>query len=452
MKADSISGQQNNLHSSGIYDELTQSYNRTFYQEMLDEFVTSTLSLGKPLNAILININQFAKINNFYSLQAGDSILISLCMRIREFFNHQQVLIRMNGDEFMILVSDNVDLELLERLYETLSTPYHVNGNILECSVRLAYLLNLNLSFNVNNLYSSLASSINFAKRAKINLIKFDPVHSELSYNKLDFPAAIQKLFDEDRFFIVLQPVGTDINQIIGYEVLVRLDLDGNILNPDMFIDYIMENGFSSKLNQLMLDKVILLLQNECWSHLLSTTQLKISINLALSVENFLLHVDELLKVYVINKELFQNVQLEFEITENQLMPDDAKNSHFFRQLIEKVHQFGIRLALDDFGVAYSSLQRLMECRFDTVKLDMSFARALNPRHDNYENSLAIFEAISFYARKMNIDLVAEGIETLEQLRILQGIGYKYFQGYILGQTLAFIDACQLHMEKYSQS
>lgn len=452
MKVDSIPGWQNNLHSAGIHDELTQSYNRTFYQEMLDELIATTLSLGTPLNAILININQFAKINNFYSLQVGDSILIALCTRVREFFSHQQVLIRMNGDEFMILVNETIDLEQLELLYQTLSAPYHVSGYILECSIRLAYLLNLNQSFNANNLYSSLAGSISFAKIAKINLIKFDPAHSELSYNKLDFPVAIQKLFDEDRFFIVLQPVGTDINQIIGYEVLVRLDLDGNTLNPDMFIDYIMENGFSSKLNRLMLDKVILLLQDECWSRLLSTSKLKISINLALSVENFLLHVDELLAVYDLNKELFKNVQLEFEITENQLMPDDAKNSHFFRQLLAKVHQFGIRLALDDFGVAYSSLQRLMECRFDTVKLDMSFARALNPQHDNYENSLAIFEAISFYARKMNIDLVAEGIETPEQLRILQGIGYKYFQGYILGQTLAFIDACQLHLEKYSQN
>lgn len=66
MKVDSISDWQNNLHSAGIHDELTQSYNRTFYQEMLDELIATTLSLGTPLNAILININQFAKINNFY--------------------------------------------------------------------------------------------------------------------------------------------------------------------------------------------------------------------------------------------------------------------------------------------------------------------------------------------------------------------------------------------------
>lgn len=436
----------------GVYDELTHSYTRFFYQNKINQRIIDSLDQGEILNALLININQFAKVNNFYSLQVGDSILVSLCVRIREFFNHQQILIRMNGDEFLVLINKEITSEQIKSFHQKLSAPHYINDRVFECNIRLAYLLGLDKSFSVDNLYTCLADSINFAKVSRLNIVEFDTKHCELSYSRLDFPVAIQKLFDDDKFLIVLQPIGTALDQVMGYEVLVRLDLDGNVLNPDIFLDYVMENGFSSKLNLLVMNKVILLLQHECWRRLLSVTRLKISINLAPSVENFLFHVEELIRVYTTNKNLFENVQLEFEITENQFMPDDLDNPAFFRQLLEKVHKSDIRLALDDFGVAYSSLQRLMECRFDTVKLDMSFVRALNPRNDNYENSLAVFEALKFYAEKMNIDLVVEGVETIEQLRILQRIGYKYFQGYILGQTLTFTDACYLHLEKWTQS
>jgi len=427
------------LTHKAMHDQLTGLANRALLIDRL-ELAINRLDRQPDLkfHALLyLDFDRFKIINDTLGHQVGDQFLISICKTISKNIRQIDTFARLGGDEFAILMED-LDSEqqvsnLVHRISESLSEPLVVNGHILKASTSIG------ISYAVNSTdlaYQVLQCADTAMYEAKsLGRGQFQ-VFNESMRNKMKGAAIlesdIQNAIENHEFELFYQPIfKISTNLVTGFEALVRWHHpEKGFVLPNDFIKAAEESGQILQLDLYLLEQA---------AKQISAWQKQTSQNFTITVNVSSRHFSSLDFVDFI-KNLYLNYQLKtgslcIEITESGLI----ENLSLATQIIEGLKTLGVKLYLDDFGTGYSALGYLHQLPIQVLKIDKSFIDNLKNGHNN-----PLVEAILTLALSLKLEVVAEGIETQEQLDILKLTSCDYGQGYLKAKPLHAQDAVKL--------
>ena len=428
------------LREQATTDPLTGLPNAFAITELLDELIKH----NKPFAAATIDVNDFKSINDTMGFDMGNKVLVAIASRFKEIADKGlsgtlDFIARLSGDEFSLIIrnyTSDKDIENTLKQYEAAITDkISIEGYDFFVNSSFGYAVFPSDADDRDSLISYSVAAMKEIKRIKSSdhILRFS---SELKtenhfivYNK------VREALENDSVFFYLQPQYDISHKLRGFEVLARMkDSDGTFMRPDLFIPAAERMGVIDALDQQVYNK-----SSSFFGDLIKKTGTKIMLSINVSVRhmmksNFIEEIREMLK----NSQIPAS-QLEIEITESILIESAEKAANILNELKE----MGIRIAIDDFGTGYSSLSYLNSFPSDTLKIDKSFIDKMNTS----VSSQKYVEAIISLAHVMDFKVVAEGVETDDQLRTLRDISCDYIQGFIWGRPLPKEEAEKLVIE-----
>lgn len=420
-------------------DEVTKGINNNGLKATF--FYLKDKHLIQQFTLAMIDVVNFKLYNEKYGVSFGDQLLVKIHDTIQTFLDssHFEYVSRVETDHFFVLLNDNNPHEVVKRLREI------TNALQFECVNLSKALGNEMFSFRIgasallpedNDLETIKARVIIASKSAKVSqynqVIFFDEnLQNQLKHNQLLIARLSQSLIDED-FKLYIQPkVNQLTNQVEGLEALIRWDCPGvGFLTPDKFVPLFEEIGRVTEIDRYVFNHVCEWLANRKQNNL---PVYPISINLSrkhFEDVAFVTTFEQITKSYGIEPYL-----IEFEVTERIFMMEDCFVN--MEVILDRMHEIGFKCSMDDFGVGYSSLSTLRRFPFDIIKLDRSFFFNIND-DKNYQ----VIKCIVELCDALNMKIVAEGIESKQQLELLKQLGIYIIQGYYYARPmpLAFFD------------
>ena len=441
--------QQAQLRTLAYYDPLTALPNRKSFADQLQSSLAEAEKHGRCVGLLMLDLDHFKRIHDPLGEVLSDSLLRVVAARLEERLAafapagpdpHEEIdrgeltdltvdLTRPGGDEFNIIVRNVVDRDVLGKIadivLDTLSTPlvFRDNNLVLSASVGIAVAPEHGLT--VESLQRRANIALSAAKSTGRNRYRlYDDGLADDADRKLRLEADLRSALESpDQLFMAYQPqIDSETGRISGLEALVRWNHpELGAISPAVFAPLAEGSGLINLLGDWIFKRVdsdILALDGAM------PPELTISINLSplqFSQANFL----ETLKTRL--AQLQSNNEIELELTEGVVM-SDAEDS--MTKLME-LRSAGFRLAIDDFGTGYSSLSYLKDFPVNTLKIDQAFVAALGT-----ESANSIVRAILALAKALNLDVVAEGVETREQAAFLTGHQCKILQGFLLARPM----------------
>ncbi|MEJ2043950.1 MAG: EAL domain-containing protein [Reinekea sp.] len=409
------------------YDKLTGLFNRHYFHEVLRQFREHDPLQESHYAVCVLNLDRFKSVNESLGIEIGDQLLKDLAARLSNFDEPIRQVARLSSDEFALIIEYENDQEklltTLEHMQAEITRPFLVGEHelIVTASVGVCIVQKGNLTQLLNHAIAAM----NQARYQGGNNYQF--YHRKLAttpLERLQLEKALRKSIANNDFSVDYQPKMNLRSGIIdSVEALVRWrHPHKGLLSPDEFIPLAEETGLISAIGEQVLNKACL--EAATWRER-GFGDVSISVNLS----SHQIRRDDL---YDVVNNALRNSQLpaeylELELTESMLMEDINHAQDFLNQL----RSLGVRLALDDFGTGYSSLSYLKRLPIDTLKIDRSFvAESRNGQ------SSPLVEAIMAMAESLKLNVVAEGVETREQLTYLENLGCDYAQGFIISRPL----------------
>jgi c-di-GMP phosphodiesterase len=391
-----------------LRDEATGMKNRTALLE--------DIKAAKGVATImLVNIDEFSSINNYYGHKIGDRLLEQFAMRLNAIFGYTFVY-RIGGDEFAIIcksptISDALRQSMMEILNDLERDHFRIDEHeiILNLSAGMA-------SAGPLMVYNLAHIALKEARMNREKLVIFDE-HSTLKTkirNNLIMVKKIKSAIDNDRIVPYFQGIiDNKTRQIVKYEALVRLiDEEGNVLSPYAFLEHAKKAKLYSTLTQIMIQKTFALFEE--------ISDIDFSINLTLhDIQN----EETRTFLYRTLENSPAASRAVFEIVESEGIENFNEVSDF----IHKLKSYGCKIAIDDFGTGYSNFSYLSKLPIDFIKIDGSLIKNINHDHDH----LLTVESILFFAHKKNIETIAEFVEDESTFETLLRLGVTYTQGYL---------------------
>ncbi|MDP4145003.1 MAG: EAL domain-containing protein [Bacillota bacterium] len=409
-------------------DSLTNLYNREFFMNKLNYSILKGIN---NMAVLFIDIDDFKEINDNLGHLVGDDILKEFAVRLKTNLREQDIAARFGGDEFIILISSANDrlkvVEIAERILQQVSIPYFVQGNELHITASIGIANYPKDGVDSSTLIKNADIAMYRAKESKYDKIIFfrSALNKEVSeYFKIK--NGLRKAILMNELFLEYQPVyNSIIGKIIGMEALLRWKYSNDeIMSPAIFIPIAEKSGMIYSIGEWVLRKACE--QNKAWYDE-GYKSLYVAVNvsiLQLEQDNFPSIVKKVLEDTGLNPRL-----LELEITETIF----TKNYDKIVQTIAELKEIGLKIAIDDFGIGYSSLGKLSELDIHRLKIDKSFINGV----DKSRNKRKIVRAIISMADSLNLDITAEGVEEVEQLDFLIRNGCSIIQGYIFSKPVA---------------
>lgn len=432
-------GQRLLYHSA--YDELTRLPKRDLFVNLVHNALQQQqMNLGlPPVIVAFLEIERINLINKSLGYRAGDRVLRLVTEKLKQDLPATTQVARIGDSEFAILFkqsSQTAVQSILEQLQETLSTPLEIDSRRLLLTPHLGVsVAQGQQSHDPDNLirnahlamYQSKASS-NSQHTFFSSKMLIEDVH------RLQLESDLLTAIEQEQFHLVYQPiVCLKTNAIAGFEALIRWQqADGSFISPVKFIPVAEETGLILPLGEWVFRTACQQLQH--WKTAFPNQRLVMSINLSsrqFSQPNLIEMIQETLAELNL-----QGQDIRLEITESMVMDD----IHQSIQLMMQFRELGIQLGIDDFGTGYSSLSYLHRLPFDTLKIDKSFVGHMESNREDY----AIVNTILDLGHSLHINVVAEGVETLEQVKLLQQHECQYGQGYFFARPLDAIQATKI--------
>lgn len=435
-------------------DPLTGLFNRRCYREFLTRHIRD-FAPSNQLVQLYLDVDRFKEINERYGYVVGDDLLAVFADRLRGLWHdingplinpierdQDHLLARFSGDEFLMAFrfsqKEDINLEeLLLRISSKLNLPYKVRGHVIKvsCSIGMAQ---LHVDANSQDeLIAHAESAMYIAKQTGGDraMIFTQSIREQIERRQL-IQQSLLKAIECEQFELYYQPkIGGLSRKVCGYEALVRWHHpDLGMLSPTEFIPIAEENGSILSLGDWIFEKACLYANK---LNTLGFTDLPVAVNISavqLSDPDWLNRVK-----LTLEKTQLPHHLIEFELTESQLLTDIENST----DSINYLRSLGIKVALDDFGTGYSSLSYLRNLPLDTLKIDRSFVSHLKKNHESYD--LAIVKAVTTLAKQLGMSLVAEGVEQIDQEKILTEIGCDQLQGYLYSKPIpaeAFLELC----------
>lgn len=423
---------QQKIHFMNYYDDITGIPNRKMFAEKFQELINENISTGTQLGLIFFDIDNFKNINDTYGHEVGDEILLKLCERIEGILDERNTFARFGGDEFVIAfsrVTEETEIKaFLNDLLLKVRKPFEVNNKNIYCSISIGISVYPKDANNLNILLKTADMAMHKAKEEGKNRYKFFDVDIlTMLRRKYDIEKALRTAIYKNEIFMVFQPkISIKGEKVNGFEALVRwISTDLGFVSPAEFIPIAENTGLIVDLGKYIVEESFKKCK-ELYED--SNSKFHIAINISdiqLREDGFIDFIAELLQKYEIPPEY-----IEFEITEGVIMQSVARNI----ELLLRLKRLGVSIALDDFGTGYSSLSYLKRLPIDVLKIDKSFVDGIGVD----EKSEYIAESIIKLSHSLNLKVVAEGVETKEQLGYLDKMKCDVAQGYYFSKPEKF--------------
>lgn len=413
-----------------LYDELTELPNRRLLESRLDEAVRNHQLGGDRLAVLVIDIDEFTKLNDALGHRVGDALLCATADRLVETVRTSDLVARTGGDQFSIVlgrlrhVEDAVNVAT--KLAELLSAPFEIDAEQVNVTVSIGAALFPSDGASPELLLRNADAALSFAKsRGRGNVQLFEPRMNSDMVRRLQIEAGLRQALDNHGFEVHFQPrIDLQTRKLVGAEAFVRwIDPVHGLQEPAAFIAVAEDTGLILPIGEVVLRQACTAAMQ--WTQA-GLGELIVSVNLSpreFRGRSLLPMVSQVLIDSALDAE-----RLQVEITEASLMRDGEKAE----QVLSGLHAMGVKIALDNFGTGYSSLSNLRRFPVDVIKIDGQFVRA----GPNDPADCKIVAALTSLARGLGLRVVAEGVETHAQLAFVRDCGCNEAQGFLLGRPL----------------
>ncbi len=423
-------------------DTLTNLPNRLLFADRLEQAVIRAERSRTSMALMLVDIDDFKLVNDSFGHEAGDKLIKAVGQLISRSLRRADTIARLGGDEFAVIIEDIDGPEDAISIADNLTT-------ILEHNVRLddqETYTSASIGIAVfpddgKDARSILKNADTAMFRAKENgrhcFQFYKPEMSVSAMERLDLENSLKAAFEKDEFLIYYQPI-VDINknEIISAEALLRWQHpDKGMIQPEDFVPTIEGSGLIIALGEWLIFSVCK--QLRVWQDA-GLSEQKVSINLA--PRQFKEQDLVALFTQALAESNIEGASLSVEVTERTLIDNIGE----VERTLKKLRDMGIKVMLDDFGTGYASLAYLKDFPVDVVKIDSEFISGIP---DNPDDS-AVVDAIAGLTRGLKLDLLAEGVETESQLKVLKNIGCHYGQGYYWSKALPGDEYEQFYMNQ----
>jgi len=416
--------QEKEIHSLAFYDALTALPNRRLFENNLHDSLSRAKRHQEKIAIIFMDMDNFKVINDSYGHKVGDKFLQEVTSRIKDAIREEDTLSRIGGDEFVLLLEEVNGIEdaahAAERIIEQVRKPFNIEKNEFFSAVSLGISIYPDDSEHYDTLLEYADKAMYHVKNSGKNNFEF--------YNSNMNQKAIERLqlehelsFAQKRNELELHyqsKTNLETMQVTCMEALVRWRRPNHgLMAPSGFIPIAKQSDIIISIGSWVLHEACSQTKrlNDDGHHL------SVSVNIStrqISDDNFVNLIAGVLKQYNLDGKY-----LELEITESALL----KNADLIMEKIDKVRAMGVKFSIDDFGIGYSSMNTLKELKIDKIKIDEKFIRDITTN----SNDKAITAAIIALAHNLNIEVVAEGVETTDQVNTLKELGCNIVQGYL---------------------
>jgi diguanylate cyclase (GGDEF)-like protein len=403
-------------------DDLTGLWNRSFYRERLENAVARSRTDASTFAVMVIDLDRFKQVNDSLGHPVGDKLLKRVSERLREMASPEDVVARLGGDEFTILKFAGRESagEFAAQAVEMLSEPYHIDGAKLIIGASVGVAIMPDDGANANDLMKTADMALYAAKDAGRGAYRFyESGMADRARKKQQIEQDLRVGIGRNELEVYYQPiVSFSKRRICCCEALVRWRHPVlGMISPAEFMPVAEDSGLVAPLGEWVLRQACI--DAKSWPK-----DVRLAVNFS-ALQFTRGNVVEIVR-RALNETKFPASRLEMEITESVLMND----ADSVLAAIDELREMGMRVALDDFGTGYSSLAYLSRFRPNKVKIDQSFVRDM----DKNGASLAIIKAVKTLCDELGIDMLVEGVETLEQLEILRTHGADEAQGYLFSK------------------
>lgn len=412
------------LHRLSYHDLLTNALNRNAFMDVLSQFRPGQYASA---GIIYIDINGMKEINDFYGHHQGDKILITTVAKVFNLFKPDE-LFRIGGDEFVIITYDLTETDFYEKFNllrnifcEKTNLPFSIATG--SCWVKSPSDLNSLLQQADSAMYTDKKKFYYGKEKTSRYRHNLDDILNLANYS------ALQEALTAGQFCIYFQPkISLDTEEFIGSEALIRyINQAGEIIAPNNFIPILEEARLIKMLDLYVFEEVCK--QINIWKERKMRVK-PVSINLSRSTLSYHFLADQLLAL--ITKHNINISLLELEVTETA----EVDNQLVFSQALEKLKEYGFSISIDDFGVRNASLSLFTTINFDILKLNRSLVKTLAQN----QKARILIRSLAVICSDLGIKLIAEGVETLEQLDILKELRCNEVQGYLFSKPLPLND------------
>jgi diguanylate cyclase (GGDEF)-like protein/PAS domain S-box-containing protein len=422
------------IKNLAFFDPLTRLPNRRLLQDRLQRALTASGRGGKGGAVLFIDLDNFKTLNDTLGHDIGDLLLVQVAERLMTCVREGDTVARLGGDEFVVMLED-----LSENTLEAAEQARNVGAKIL-ASLNLQYMLGeyaynstpsigatlFDRHISIDELLKQADIAMYQAKKAGRNTMRFfDPQMQESINAHAALDAELRDAVENGEFRLYFQVQVDDSGRAFGAEALIRWDSPiRGLTMPGAFIPHAEETGLILPIGQWVLEAACK--QLKAWEQDEMTHRLELSVNVSAKQfhqPDFVAQLSSVVEACGIDPAL-----LKLELTESMLLEDIEDTIATMNAL----HEIGVRLSLDDFGTGYSSLQYLKRLPLNQLKIDQSFVRDITA--DNSDRT--IISTIVVMAQSLNLEVIAEGVETEEQRMLLEKSGCKQFQGYLFSRPV----------------
>jgi len=420
-----------NLLHMAQHDHLTGLPNRSMLQEQLSRILGDAGRRQRGVAVLCCGLDDFKEINEQFSYQSGDSLLVTVADRLRANSGRLGSLARLGGDQFALVqtgVSEPYEAaELAQTILDDLGRPFEIGDHTVSLRATIGITLFPDDGDNAEKLLQKAEQTMMLAKARSRNRYQFyiASLDSEMRVRR-ELDKELRGALERNEFHLVYQPqIAFDDHRVVGVEALVRWHHpERGLVPPDLFIPLAEQNGSIIEIGEWVLDQSCR--QLRIW-HDSGMTELRMAVNLS-TVQ---LHHSELSRVVtnLIQRYKLPPRCLEMEVTETGLMEDiSAATGH-----LNSLKKAGVQIAIDDFGTGYSSLSYLRGLPLDKIKIDRSFVQDVLIDEDD----ATIVRAIIQLGHSLNMQVIAEGVESAEQEAYIIAQGCNEGQGYYYSRPLS---------------
>jgi diguanylate cyclase (GGDEF)-like protein len=415
-----------------LHDPLTGLPNRELFLDRVEQGIARFGRSPGSSALLFIDLDGFKYVNDTLGHLIGDSVLLVVAERLERCLRPADTAARLGGDEFAVFCEAVTDTALAEQIAErillSLTPPIEVEGQHITIAASIGITVTDSAERSAMELLRDADAAMFLAKeRGRGRHEMFDAELRTRLLSRLHTESGVRRALDQDEFDLYYQPlVDLDSAALVGAEALIRWkDPDGRDVPPDSFIPIAEQSGLITRIGDWVLQRACRDL--EVWS---AAGMLPPGFSLSLNVSvrdlwsvDLVAQVREATQAHRIRPE-----QICLELTETALMRDAVTAA----RILEDLRGTGVRIAIDDFGTGYSSLSSLRRLPIDVLKIDSSFVRGL-PQD---AGDIAVVDTIIRLAQTLGLTSLAEGIETDQQLEVLQGSGCQRGQGFLFSQAV----------------
>ncbi len=433
--------QSKKLEHASQYDSLTKLPNRALLINKLKKSIEKARKNTQKVTILFLDLDRFKEINDTYSHEVGDTLLKKIADKLKRFVDEGDTIARFGGDEFTIILNNSNDIktmELIASITDVMHDAFTVDNLRLHTTFSIGISTYPQDGDSADILLRNADTALYEAKSSGKNRYQFyNTKMTELAFERVLLESNLRKAIKDNEFEAYFQPkIDATTNKVIGLEALIRWKHPQlGLIPPVKFIPFAEDIGLIIEIDKWMMRAATAYIL-ECKKDGITTG--KLSINTSAKQLEDKHYIDDLKSF--INESGVDAKDLEIEITEGLIM----KNTAHVISVLGSIKELGISISIDDFGTGYSSLSYIKRLPIDKLKIDRSFIKDI-PKD---KEDIAIVRTIIALAKNLSLELIAEGVETQEQVDFLVKEGCVNIQGYFYSKPLS-ADECRDFLVKH---